>query len=94
VTFVDPGAQDLINRLAARVAALEHQMEAVLGRLDLETAIERDDGGGTSSDADEVVALLRQGREVDAISAHRSRTGAGLREAKQEIDRLKAEHRL
>jgi ribosomal protein L7/L12 len=38
----------------------------------------------------EVADLLRQGRKIAAIKAYRERTGAGLKEAKQEVERIAA----
>ena len=36
----------------------------------------------------EIVALVREGRKIDAIKALRERTGLGLKEAKDLIDAL------
>lgn len=95
MTFVDPGAQELITRLAKRVAALERQMEAIAGRLDPGAAVpSAAPDPGRSPGADEVLALLRQGKEIHAIKAHRSWTGASLGDAQREIARLKAKHGL
>jgi ribosomal protein L7/L12 len=36
----------------------------------------------------QVEALLRRGKTIEAIKAYREATGAGLREAKEAVDRL------
>jgi ribosomal protein L7/L12 len=36
----------------------------------------------------EVVTLLRQNRKIEAIKVYRERTGVGLKEAKDVIDRM------
>ena len=37
---------------------------------------------------DEVVALARAGKKIEAIKVYREATGAGLREAKEAVERL------
>jgi ribosomal protein L7/L12 len=48
---------------------------------------------GTSAEAD-LLDLLRQGQKVEAIKVYRERTGTGLREAKEAIERLAAQHEI
>lgn len=63
---------------------------------DLSEALERDPsygplpaGAGTSSAVPpDLVALARQGQKIQAIKALRERTGLGLREAKEAIERI------
>lgn len=74
-------------------------MQAVFERLDLEHGAAPASGRyGFDSAADtaseEVLALLREGKMIQAIKVHRERTGMGLAEAKHEVERLKAEHGL
>lgn len=38
--------------------------------------------------ADEVDALLRDGKKIAAIKVYREATGAGLKEAKEAVDKL------
>jgi ribosomal protein L7/L12 len=78
-----------IDRLSDRVAALESQMQAVLARLDLARSVPQ-----AVPDADELLPLLRDGKTIDAIKVYRERTGLGLAEAKDEIDRLKQRYGL
>ncbi len=42
---------------------------------------------GTGADAD-LTDLLRRGQKIEAIKLYRERTGTGLREAKEAVDRL------
>lgn len=42
----------------------------------------------------EVMNLLRQHKTIDAIRYHRGRTGYGLRESKDHIERIKAQNGL
>lgn len=88
--FVDPGAKELIDRLTARVAYLEQQVQALVGHLgtDAGPASGFDPAAGP---ADEMLALLRDGKTAQAINLHRANTGAGLAEAKDHVDQLKAQ---
>lgn len=42
----------------------------------------------------EVVSLLEQGKKIRAIKVYRERTGSGLKEAKEAIEVIAAEHRV
>lgn len=42
----------------------------------------------------EIVVLLKHGRKIDAIKLYREKTGAGLKEAKDFIEALAADHRI
>lgn len=88
-----PEPSSSIDRLTLRVANLEQQVQALIEQLGIEPV------GGVAldpqaADADETLALLREGKTIDAISLHRASTGAGLGEAKAHIDQLKADHGL
>lgn len=45
-------------------------------------------GGTTTALDDEILALYKSGRKVEAIKHHRATTGAGLKEAKDYCDAL------
>lgn len=47
----------------------------------------------TSPDSDEIQRLLQAGRKIEAIKLYRTQTGAGLKEAKDAVDRMEAELR-
>lgn len=49
----------------------------------------REHGGEVPTD--EIRNLLQADRKIDAIKLYRARTGAGLKEAKDEVERLQAE---
>jgi ribosomal protein L7/L12 len=74
-----------LQHLRERVAALERQMAAVLGQL----GHAPEPAGGV-----DLIPLLREGKEIEAIKVYREHTGVGLAEAKDEIDRLKAQYGL
>ena len=43
---------------------------------------------------DEVLKLLRSGQKIAAIKAYRERTGLGLKESKDAVEALAAEHEI
>ncbi|WP_043494609.1 hypothetical protein [Streptomyces viridosporus] len=70
------------SRIAAadrRVARVERKLDLVLEHLGLREEIPR---------LDEIVALVREGKTVQAVKVYREATGADLVEAKQAVDRL------
>ncbi|MHA6618771.1 hypothetical protein [Pseudonocardia sp. DLS-67] len=67
------------RRQMRRLALVERKLDAVLDQLGVEMP---------DPHLQEVEALLRSGKTVQAIKAYREATGAGLREAKEEVDRL------
>ncbi|WP_081238476.1 hypothetical protein [Streptomyces viridosporus] len=70
------------SRIAAadrRVARVERKLDLVLEHLGLREEIPR---------RDEIVALVREGKTVQAVKVYREATGADLVEAKQAVDRL------
>ncbi|MEV6942465.1 ribosomal protein L7/L12 [Streptomyces sp. NPDC051172] len=68
-----------IPRLEKRVARIEHKLDLILAHLGL-----------TEPEpwSDEVNALVRDGRKIQAIKVYREATGAGLKEAKEAVDKL------
>jgi len=46
---------------------------------------------GAVQEFDEIRALLRDGKKIQAIRVYRDRTGAGLKEAKDAVERLAGE---
>ena len=66
----------------ARIAALEHKVSRLYRHLGImETAL-----GGDAQVSLEVQEALASGNLMKAISIHRSQTGKGLAEAKQEVE--------
>jgi ribosomal protein L7/L12 len=71
--------QSRISRADRRVARVEHKLDLILGHLGL-----RDD----DPRLDEVLALARDGKKIQAIKVYREVTGVGLKEAKDAVERL------
>ncbi|WP_369234476.1 ribosomal protein L7/L12 [Streptomyces sp. R21] len=68
-----------IKRTDLRVARVEQKLDLVLDHLGLREAEPR---------MDEIDALLRDGKKIQAIKAYREITGAGLKEAKDAVERM------
>ncbi|GAA2503128.1 ribosomal protein L7/L12 [Streptomyces longisporus] len=71
--------ENRISRADRRAARIEHKLDLVLAHLGL-----------TEPEpwSDEVNALLREGKKIQAIKVYREATGAGLKEAKDAVDKL------
>jgi ribosomal protein L7/L12 len=67
------------ERHRARLALIERKLDAALDALGVEVS---------EPHLQRVEALLGQGKTIQAIKAYREATGAGLREAKEAVDRL------
>ncbi|WP_217210904.1 ribosomal protein L7/L12 [Streptomyces sp. AC550_RSS872] len=71
--------QSRISQADQRVARVERKLDLVLDHLGLD---------GEDPRMGEVVSLVRTGKRVQAIKVYREITGAGLKEAKDAVDRL------
>ncbi|CAL9299027.1 hypothetical protein [Streptomyces sp. SudanB66_2053] len=71
--------QTALSRSERRVARVERKLDQVMRHLGLEEEVPR---------RDEVLALVRDGKQVQAIKLYREATGAGLIEAKQAVDAM------
>jgi ribosomal protein L7/L12 len=71
--------QSRISQADRRVARVEHKLDLVLDHLGLREDDPR---------LDEVIALARDGKKIQAIKVYREVTGAGLKEAKDAVERL------
>lgn len=67
------------ERRQVRLALIERKLDAVLDHLGVEVP---------EPHLQQVEALLGRGKTIEAIKAYREATGAGLREAKEAVDRL------
>lgn len=76
VMFTDNSA---LSRLSRQVAALDRKLDLILAHLGLEAP---------QREYAEVVEHLRAGRKIQAIKAFREATGAGLADAKNEVDAM------
>ncbi|CAL9477001.1 hypothetical protein [Streptomyces sp. enrichment culture] len=79
VVLAATGVQSRIARTDRRLARVERKLDLVLGHLGLQEELPR---------REEIMALVREGRTVQAIKVYREATGADLLEAKQAVDRL------
>lgn len=71
--------QTALSRSERRVARVECKLDQVMRHLGLEEEVPR---------RDEILALVRDGKQVQAIKLYREATGAGLAEAKQAVDAM------
>ncbi|MER6982892.1 ribosomal protein L7/L12 [Streptomyces carpinensis] len=70
-----------LSRADRRMARVERELDLVLDHLDLREDDPR---------LDEVSGLVRAGKRIEAIKAYREATGAGLKEARDAVDRMAA----
>ncbi len=71
--------QSHVSRVERRAARIERKLDVVMGHLGLQEEI---------PGLDEVRALVREGKQIQAVKLYRENTGADLVEAKQAVDRL------
>ncbi|GGV72484.1 ribosomal protein L7/L12 [Streptomyces thermoviolaceus] len=79
VQFASIGMQ--FSRSERRVARLEHKLDQIMAHLGLQDDDPR---------LQQVHELARTGRQIEAIKVYREVTGAGLKEAKDAVDRMVA----
>ncbi|MEU3947481.1 ribosomal protein L7/L12 [Streptomyces sp. NPDC029526] len=73
------GIQSRIARTERRLARAERKLDLLLDHFGLRQELPR---------RDEITALLREGKKIQAIKVYREATGADLVEAKEAVDRL------
>ncbi|MFE4053794.1 hypothetical protein [Streptomyces sp. YIM B13518] len=71
--------QGHLSRVDRRAARVERKLDAVIRHLGIHEEV---------PGRDEILALVRRGKRVQAIKLYRETTGADLVEAKQAVDRL------
>lgn len=79
VVVIAAGRREAERRQMRRLAHVERKLDAVLDHLGVDIP---------DPHLEQVHALLREGRTIQAIKAYRETTGADLREAKEAVDRL------
>ncbi|MFI6563837.1 ribosomal protein L7/L12 [Streptomyces sp. NPDC050534] len=79
VLFGIGSIENRISRQDKRVARVEHKLDLILDHLGLREP---------EPWSDEVGALLRDGRKIEAIKVYREATGAGLKEAKEAVEKI------
>ncbi|MGD6747767.1 ribosomal protein L7/L12 [Streptomyces sp. BH106] len=72
-----------VDRADRRAARVERKLDLVIGHLGIET-------GTLVPGLDGVRALVRDGKKIEAIKAYREATGVGLKEAKDEVERIES----
>ncbi|MFZ3562035.1 MULTISPECIES: ribosomal protein L7/L12 [unclassified Streptomyces] len=72
-----------VDRADRRTARVERKLDLVIEHLGIET-------GTLVPGLDGVRALVRDGKKIEAIKAYREATGVGLKEAKDEVDRIES----
>ena len=90
MSTADEWARQQIEALKLRVAALERQLAGGAPD-DLPPGDPAGEAGMDIGVNEEVLALLRDGKEAHAVALYRRQAACGLSEAKAEIDRLKAQ---
>ncbi|MEU1664844.1 ribosomal protein L7/L12 [Streptomyces sparsogenes] len=68
-----------LDRTQRTTARLERKVDLVLDHLGLQEP---------QPDLGRVTALLREGKKIHAVKEYREITGAGLKEAKEAVDRM------
>lgn len=74
-----PLLESRVQKLHRRADRIEHKLDLILGHLDIEVA-----GPGL----ERVAELVREGKKIEAIKVYRELTDAGLKEAKEAVDRM------
>ncbi|MCH0562657.1 MULTISPECIES: ribosomal protein L7/L12 [unclassified Streptomyces] len=74
--------QSRLSGMDRRLVRMERQLALIADRLGLE------EPDGQRAQRERVEALVREGKQVAAIRAYREMTGAGLKEAKDAVDRM------
>ncbi|MET7765277.1 ribosomal protein L7/L12 [Streptomyces sp. NPDC005393] len=70
-----------IQRLQRGADRVERELDLILDHLGIEA---------TEPGLERVTALLREGKKIEAIKVYRQLTDAGLKEAKETVERLDA----
>ncbi|ATL86421.1 hypothetical protein SMALA_6193 [Streptomyces malaysiensis subsp. malaysiensis] len=74
-----PLLESRIQKLHRRADRIERKLDLILGHLDIEVA---------EPGLERVAALVREGKKIEAIKVYRELTDAGLKEAKEAVDRM------
>jgi ribosomal protein L7/L12 len=78
-------ARRQIARLQREIQRLERKVDILLREAGIEVEEKAED---PFPDMDDVRYLLSEGRKIEAIKVYRQRTGAGLKEAKDAVERM------
>jgi ribosomal protein L7/L12 len=81
----DPAVLEYIHGINERIRALEAHAERVGRQVGVPFG---DPTAGSGGMPEDVVALARAGKKIEAIKRYRELTGLGLREAKDAVDAI------
>ncbi|MEU1528238.1 ribosomal protein L7/L12 [Streptomyces fagopyri] len=73
------GLEGRLGRTDRRIARVERKLDLILGHLGIQE---------NEPELEQVAALARDGRKIQAIKAYREFTGVGLKEAKDAVERM------
>ncbi|MCX4645690.1 ribosomal protein L7/L12 [Streptomyces sp. NPDC058293] len=73
------GIESRIKRTDRRISRVEHKIDLILDHLGL---------CEVDPELEQVATHLRNGKKIQAIKVYREITGAGLKEAKDAVDRM------
>ena len=71
-----------------RLLMLERKVDFLFSELDLEAKFQEFQAAALPPRMDDVIALLRKGNKIGAIKLYQEKMGVGLREAKDEVERM------
>ncbi|MBI0296940.1 ribosomal protein L7/L12 [Streptomyces sp. PRKS01-29] len=74
-----PLLESRIQKIQRRADRIERKLDLILGHLDIQVA---------EPGLERVVALVREGRKIEAIKVYRQLTDADLKEAKEAVERM------
>ena len=71
-----------------RLIMLERKVDFLISELGLEARFQEFQAVSEAPDMFDVIALVRKGNKIGAIKLYREKTGVGLREAKEAVERM------
>ncbi|OPF81366.1 hypothetical protein VT50_0209835 [Streptomyces antioxidans] len=74
-----PLLESRIQKLQRRADRIERKLDLILDHLDIQVA---------EPGLERVAALVREGKKIEAIKVYRQLTDAGLKEAKDAVERM------
>ncbi|MGW5444800.1 ribosomal protein L7/L12 [Streptomyces asiaticus] len=74
-----PLLESRIQKIQRRADRIERKLDLILGHLDIQVA---------EPGLERVMDLVRQGKKIEAIKVYRELTDAGLKEAKDAVERM------
>ncbi|TDE94816.1 hypothetical protein EXU48_08445 [Occultella glacieicola] len=78
----------MTDDIQARLSAIEHHIDVLYNKAGLQAPYSFDGWVAEGGPSSRVADLLARGKKIEAIKAYREETGAGLKEAKDAVDRF------